>query len=165
MNTFQLVNIMKLDELSNKFFKGVFASDDLNFILKKNESVIINLCPSHVTSMCHWIFVYNKNDEFLFYFDSSGIATCMIVKEIYEFLLKHKKKVYYNNLKIQHNDSILCGLFCVVILMLIYRNLSLQNIMKLFNTKNLKKNDIIILKIYKFLKNEKKLKQKRMIQK
>jgi len=75
-----------------------------------------------------------------------------LVNQLYFF--KRNCKIYHvNKTQIQHEESILCGLFCIVF---IYFTVRGKNIFSSFYTTNLKKNDTIVKSLVKKLSKEKK---------
>lgn len=97
-----------------KKFLGVYPCDAEPSIRKNkyNFSLIFNL-SKHNEKGTHYIAVYVKSNEIL-YFDSYGKK--LTNKHIIKFLTKLKKPIMYHTKKIQHKDSIFCGLYCLAYL-------------------------------------------------
>ena len=87
-------------------FNGAYSRDNLlNKI--KDGAYIINL-DEHADTGTHWIALFcNKNK--IVYFYSFGVEH--IPKEIKEFI--GNKNIKANIYRVQANDSIMCGYFCI----------------------------------------------------
>ena len=93
-----------------------------------------------------------KNNEVI-YFDSFGVE--YIPKEIME-RIEHSslenKNIKSNIFRIQDNNLIMCGYFCVLFIEYMLNNKTLTDFTNLFSPWNFKKNDEIIRKFsIKFL--------------
>ena len=75
-------------------------------------------------------------------------------QKLYELLMKHYKKIYYNRVQIQNINSILCGYYCIAFLKSM-NNTNDSNFLKTFDAfvflfnKDTKKNDKILKKYLK----------------
>ena len=87
-------------------FNGVFSRDNL---LKKikDGAYVINL-DEHKDTGTHWIALFCKKNEII-YFDSFGVEH--IPEEIKEFI--KNKNINANIFRVQANNSIMCGYFCI----------------------------------------------------
>ena len=92
-------------------FNDVFSRDNLPEI--KDEAYVINL-DEYSDIGTHWVALYVNNKNDVTYFDSFGVEH--IPKEIKTFI--NKKNIKTNTLRIQANDSIMCGYFCIGFLIL-----------------------------------------------
>lgn len=92
-------------------FMGVYAKNQLEKIKpKKNMSLIFNLNNSN-QSGSHWVAILNDSKmPYCEFFDSFGIRP---PKNAIKFMQKTNKPIQYNNTKLQKNNSILCGFFCI----------------------------------------------------
>jgi hypothetical protein len=108
----QLEKLSK-NRLGSKFL-GVYPADAKPKINKKktNVSVIFNL-SKHDESGSHYIAILFKQKEIL-YFDSYGKK--LTNKYIKTYLRQFNKPILYHTKKIQHKDSIFCGLFSLAYL-------------------------------------------------
>ena len=86
---------------------STFSKDELPLI-EDNKSLIFNLQNSNQTGS-HWIALSRKNNN-IFIFDSFGIGH--IPKNIYDIYKNFN--IVINIYRIQHINSNLCGLFCVL---------------------------------------------------
>ena len=73
----------------------------------KSGAYVINL-DEYADVGTHWIALYVKNNEVI-YFDSFGVEH--VPKEIKKFI--GHKNIKTNIFKIQADNSIMCGYFCI----------------------------------------------------
>ena len=94
-----------------KGFNGVFSRNNLPKL--KNGAYIINLDHNKNTGT-HWVVIFVEKDEVI-YFDSFGVEC--IPKEIMK-RIEHgslgNKHIKTNIFRIQDNNSIMCGYFCIL---------------------------------------------------
>ena len=127
------INNLSKDE---KSYLNTFSKDEIPLI-ENNKSLIFNLQNSN-QSGSHWkaLSINNKN---VFIFDSFGIGH--IPKNIYEI---YKNFIITNIYRIQHINSNLCGLFCV--LFCLY-NVNSKNkfieFLNMFNVNDYIKNELV----------------------
>ena len=84
----------------------------------------------------------NNND--VTYFDSFGVED--IPKEIKAFI--NNKDIKTNIFRIQANDSVMCGHFCIGFIDFMLRGKTFTEFTNLFSPNNFKKNDEITLKYF-----------------
>ena len=142
-----------LEEVGKKLlgekFLGSFPSDMQPKIRNRSKFYIIfNL--SRVDEMgTHFIAIFaNKNN--LFYFDPLGNKCYK--KDILTFITKYSKnrKVRKKFPKIQSNNSIFCGFYCLAFLLSMKLDLPLKSFFKLFNINSkLTSNDEIVINFIK----------------
>ena len=118
-----------------KGFNGVFPRNNLPDL--KKGVYIINLDHSENTGT-HWVVIFMKKDE-VTYFDSFGVE--YIPKEIMERI--KNKKIKTSIFRIQDNNSIMCGYFCILFIEYMLDNKTLNNFTNLFSPWNFKKDDDI----------------------
>ena len=123
-----------------KGFNGVFSRNDLPKL--KNGAHAINLDHSENTGT-HWIVIFMKNNEVI-YFDSFDVE--YIPKEIIEKI--GNKNIKTNIFRIQENNSIMCGYFCILLIEYMLNNKTLTDFTNLFSPSNFKKNDKIIKRYF-----------------
>ena len=87
-------------------FNGVFSRDNLPKKIK-DGAYVINL-DEYADTGTHWIALFCKKNEIV-YFDSFGVEH--IPEEIKEFI--GNKNIKANIFRVQANNSIMCGYFCI----------------------------------------------------
>ena len=97
---------MKYKNQNEPRFNGVFSRD--NMLKKiKDGAYVINL-DEYADVGTHWIALFWKGSEIV-YFDSFGVEH--IPGEIKEFI--GSKNIKANIFRIQVNNSVMCGYFCI----------------------------------------------------
>ena len=117
-------------------FNGVYSRDNLPETIK-NGAFVINLGT-------HGIALYVKNNEVI-YFDSFGVEH--VPKEIKK-IIGHKN-TKRNIFRIQGDNSITCGYFCIGFIDFMFAERSLIDFTSLLSPYNVKKNNDIILSYFK----------------
>lgn len=120
--------------------------------LKKNKNInnyIINMSDSNQPGT-HWIsLIINHNKKKCYYFDSYGIIYPEIVSKIF-----NNYTIIYNKTQIQDINNKCCGWFCIYfIYFMIHNNNNLSKFIKIFNKKELTKNDDILVDYFEKLIN------------
>ena len=143
LDNFELTEIC--DNLKIKL-NGIYARNQ-NFNLQ-NGNYIINL-DDYRNSGTHWT-CFIKDKKNIYYFDSYGAYPPL---EIINLCDKYNLNLFYNKDDIQEFKSILCGFFCVGLFHYLKdkKNIidSINNYLNLFNKKNTKQNDKIIINYIK----------------
>ena len=122
--------------------KGVYSRDDLPNTIK-NGAYVINL-DEYADVGTHWIALYVKNNE-ITYFDSFGVEH--VPKQIKKFI--GHKDIKANIFRIQADNSIMCGYFCIGFIDFMFAGRSLIDFTSLFSPYDFKKNDKIVLAYFK----------------
>lgn len=93
-------------------FKGCFMRDELDKP-NKDETGILNLDTSD-NNGTHWT-CWIKKGELILYFDSYGLSPPL---EMIDYFKKDKsyKGMYYSNMIIQPDNTVICGHLCVFII-------------------------------------------------
>lgn len=86
-------------------FRGTFSKDQLPQPQTKQDCMVINLEDFADGNGSHWTCVFGNE-----YFDSFGLPPPDVVRD---WMLKKNKQVLYNSSKLQKDESVLCGLFCI----------------------------------------------------
>ena len=124
-----------------KRFNGVFSRNNLQKF--KKGAYVINLDHSENTGT-HWVVIFMKKDEVI-YFDS--FCDEYIPKEL---MGKIKNKNIKTSIsRIQDNNSIMCGYFCILFIEYMLNNKTLTDFTNLFSPWDFKKNDEIIKNFFK----------------
>ena len=119
-------------------------SQEIIYLKKiKDGAYVINL-DEHAGSGTRWITLFCVRDEVI-YFDSFGIEH--IPKEIQEFI--GNKNIKANIYRIQANDSVMCGYFCIGFIDFMLAGKTLIDYTNLFSPYDFDKNDQIILSYFK----------------
>ena len=92
----------------------------------------------------HWIALFCKKNKFV-YFDSFGVEH--IPKEIKKFIGNKNTKT--NIYRIQANNSVMCGYFCIGFIDFMLARKTLTDYTALFSPHDFDKNDQIILSYLK----------------
>ena len=128
---------------SVKGFNGVISRNNLPNL--KKGAYVINLDYNP-----HWVVVFVKKDEFfgfseVIYFDSFGVE--YIPKDIMKRI--KNKNIKTSIFRIQDNNSIMCGYFCILFIEYMLNNKSLTDFTNLFSPWDFEKNDEITKKYFK----------------
>ena len=110
-------------------FMGCFHVRDLPPFPSKFPTKIIILVRGH------WVSLYLKNEKECFYFDSFGGK--IKNKKIIKYLYPHYSYIIFNSMKIQHNKSILCGLYCTSFIKCVHNYSNYKKFLRLFSSKDL----------------------------
>ena len=87
-------------------FNGVFSRSNLPLKIT-DGAYLINL-DEYVDVGTHWIALFCNRNEIV-YFDSFGVEH--VPEEIKEFV--GNKNIIANIFRVQANDSVMCGYFCI----------------------------------------------------
>ena len=112
-------------------FNGVYSRDNLSKTIK-NGAYIINL-DEYADVGTHWIALYVKNNE-ITYFYSFGVP-----KEIIMYPTIEHKNIKTNIFRIQADNSIMCGYFCIGFIDFMFEGTSLTDFTSLFSPYDFKK--------------------------
>ena len=106
---------------------------------KKDGAYVINL-DEYADVGSHWIaFFCNKSE--IVYFDSSGVEHA--AEEIIE--LAGNKNIIANIFRVQANNSVMCGYFCIGFTDFMLAGKKLTNFTSMFSPYDFEKNDDTIL--------------------
>ena len=120
---------------------GVYSRD--NWPKIKDGAYIINL-DEYSDIGTHWIALWVNNSNNITYFDSFGVEH--IPEEIKAFI--GNKNINTNVFRIQTNDSIMCGYFCIGSINYMLNGKTLTEYTYFFSSNDFKKNDDIILNYF-----------------
>ena len=123
-------------------FNSVYSRDNLPKTIK-NGAYVVNL-DEYEDAGTHWIALYVKNNA-ITYFDSFGVEH--VSKEIKKFI--GHKNIKTNIFRIQADNSIMCGYFCIGFIDFMIAGKSLIDFTSLFSPYDFRKNDDIILSYFK----------------
>ena len=92
----------------------------------------------------YWIALFCNGNEIV-YFDSFGVEH--VPKDIKEFV--GNKNIKLNIFRVQANDSIMCGYFCIAFIDFMLAGKELTDFTNMFAPYDFEKNDDIILTYFK----------------
>ena len=108
--------------------------------------LIINTISSH-TKVGHWVVIYMKSVDEVYYFDPLCEGQPRINRNIKKFLFSVYKNVYCNAVSIQSKQSSSCGLFCILFVRFVKTRDDYINFISMFKRVHLKENDKIVTKL------------------
>ena len=117
-------------------YNGVFLRDDLPN--KKKVAYLLNL-DEYAAGETHWIDLFLTGIEVI-YFDTFGVER--IPEDIKKFI--GNKNIKGNIFRVESNNSIMCGYFCIEFIDSILANEKLTDFISLFSPYGFEKNDNII---------------------
>ena len=120
------------------FFQGIIYLKKI-----KDGSYVINL-DKHKDTGAYWIALFCNRNEIV-YFDSFGVEHIPI--EIKKFI--SNKNIKANIYRVQANDSIMCGYFCIGFIDFMLAGKTLTDYTNLFSPYDFDKNDQIIFSYFK----------------
>ena len=123
-------------------FNGIYSRDNLPKRIKYG-AYGINL-DEYADVGTHWIALYVANNETV-YFDNFGIGH---VPEEIKIFIGHKK-MKANIFRVQTNNSIMYGYFCIGFIDFMLAGKTLIDFVSLFSPYDFEKNDSIILSYFK----------------
>ena len=123
-------------------FNGAYSRNNLAKKIK-DGAYVINL-DEHAVIDTHRIALFCNRNE-IFYFNSFGVER--VPEEIKEFV--GNKKIIANFFRVQRNNSVMCGYFCIGFIDFMLAGKKLTDYTSLFSPHDFKKNDNIILSYFK----------------
>ena len=122
-------------------FNGLFSRNNLPKKIKDGAYVIS--LDEYADVGTHLIALFCNRNETL-YFDSFGVEH--VPEEIKEFI--GNKNIKANIFRVQTNDSVMCGYFCIGFIDFMLAGKKLTDYTNLFSPHDFKKNDDIILSYF-----------------
>ena len=123
-------------------FNGAFSRNNLP--LKIKDGAYIKNLDEYADVGTHWIALFCNRNEIV-YFDSFGVEH--VPEEIKEFI--GNKNIKANIFRVQANDSVMCGYFCIRFIDFMLAGKKLTDFTNMFSPHNFKKIDEIILTYFK----------------
>ena len=111
--------------------------------IARASSYVLNL-DEYAEVGTHWIALFCRRSEIV-YFDSFGVEH--VPEEIKEFI--GNKNIKANIFRVQANDSVMCGYFCIGFIDFMLAGKKLTDFTSKFSPYDFKKNDNIILSYFK----------------
>ena len=127
-------------------FNGVYSRNNLPKKIK-DWTYLINL-DEYADIGTHWTALFCKRSEIV-HFDSFGVEH--VPEEIEEFI--ENKNINVNIFRVQTNNSIMCGYFCIGFIDFMLAGKRLTDFTSLFSPYVFEKNDCIILSYFKDERN------------
>ena len=138
----------------NVYYKGVFSKSNLPKKIK-DGAYLINI-DEYEDLDTYQITLFCSRNE-IFYFDSFGVEH--IPEEIKTFVeefldrpsssASQNKNIKANIFRVQANDSVICGYFCIGCIDFTLAGKKLTDFTNMFSPYDFKKNDDIILSYFK----------------
>ena len=129
---------MNLDLMVN----GVYSRNNLP--KKVKDGAYITNLDEYAGVGTHWVALFCNRSEIV-YFDSFSVE--YVPEEIKEFI--GNKKIIANIFRVQANNSVMWGYFCIRFIDFMLAGKKLTNFTSLFSPHDFKKNDDIILWYFK----------------
>ena len=123
-------------------FNGVYSRNNLPKKIK-DAAYAINL-DGYADGGTHWVTLFCKRSDIV-YFNSFGVEH--VPEEIKEFV--GNKNIIGNIFRVQANNSIMCGHFCIEFIDFMLAGETLVDFTSLFSPHDFEKNDSIILSYFK----------------
>ena len=145
MNGFELLKLLKNDEISMTYFGGIISKDMLTFEIPNRE--IFYICNTDLLQNkgLHWVIIYVPKTNEIEYFDSLGKRPS---KFFIQFMRRKKRKIIYNVKELQSSSSTACGFYCLYFLYFRCRNINFERIInEFFRDKSI--NELFIKKFVK----------------
>lgn len=136
MNELEIAKYLSADKYISKFFRGVFARDELVENDRGEGLYIINTDISTGPGK-HWVCLFLSDETE--YFDSLGLAPV----EVKAFLDNRLEPYVFSSQRLQGPNSDVCGDYCILYAYFRCRGWMLEDFIKLFTT-NLDQNDRIV---------------------
>jgi len=122
-------------------FRPCSPKDTYKGKIKSHESSVVNLDNSNGAGT-HFSCYYNSpNSQYVYYFDSYG---ALPPKQIEKYLKSSGKVIQYNSTQYQPIASILCGYYCIYVLLKLYKGESFYDILAQFDMNSPEHNDEFI---------------------
>ena len=133
MNSLMIHNICVDDENISRYYKGIYARNELCFIELEQPALYIVNTAHAFESYGHWIVIFVTDDGVIEYFDSLGKRLYSRHKNFKNFILSKNKTYRESMVRIQSQTSSTCGLFCLYYCYFRVRKFSLSYILNHFS--------------------------------
>lgn len=141
----EIYRTLKKDYFARKIFKNVVPFDKLPKRPKFPSAYVINTDKSNEKGE-HWLAVYYDQNGYCTFFDSFGINPSFYNLE--KFLDLTSKGWTWNKDQLQSFNNFTCGYYCIYFILLMSRNIPIEQIIVDFNLKKFNLNDKKIVNIY-----------------
>lgn len=141
--TDEITAIIRRDQSAAGTFLGVFPREQLPTIHTLPSSLIGNTHHSSRPGE-HWVAFYFDEHGHGEYFDSFGLPPAYLAWE--DYLDSHSQREwFYMNKTVQDLNSNACGYYAMLYIMLRSRGMRPQDILHLFSSSHLIRNDLMVL--------------------
>ena len=118
MDKDQINNLVQRCKFLKHKFHGVFAADNFSLHLSQNSFIIVNISTSQSIGT-HWTLICRRNRDYIFA-DPLG-QNLTSYKHLHNRLVSSADNIQtvhelLRNQPIQKPNSILCGLFCILLI-------------------------------------------------
>ena len=146
MDTSQLTYLCKSNKITASKFGGVYASNELKLNSDIRGKFIILNTSKWGQSGKHWVilFIPKRSDNLCELFNSLSGPIANYSLDIENLILVNGSEYLCNDVAVQSQNSIMCGLFCLYFAHKRCSNNSFQTIMNSFNQEDLVLNDDLV---------------------
>ena len=131
MNTTQLLCALNCDSHLKHWNFRICSIDTLPSTIKTPFTLIVNSDFAAGRGK-HWFAILIQSNDVGEFFDSYGNHPSYYGIHIWNFFKKYCKYLIYNNVKLQSNDSYVCGEYCLLYIMMRVRECSMYDFQKMF---------------------------------
>ena len=111
MNSKELFHALFCNPVTEPFFDGIYARDQLESIIIKPRLVIVNTDPSYSKGE-HWLLFFFRG-QVVNFFDSLGRDVSEYHADIWHFVYRYSSQIVSAKIRIQPPKSDLCGQLCL----------------------------------------------------
>ena len=133
MNTEHIRDILSTDDLTRPSFRGVFPRDSfIQFFSHPQQPdvsrYVVNFDESKDPGS-HWVAVeFDKTNRRVYYFDPYGLPPAF--EKFIDAFNQKSSSLTWNALRLQGNNSTVCGQYCVLFCLLRARGLSFHDVLE-----------------------------------
>lgn len=112
MNTKDIWQALTANEVTEKYFDGVFPVNKLKNITTKPRLVICNTDPSNKPGE-HWVLFFFNKDNSVDFYDSLGKSLISYNSDFLSFVNKFSSSYHESKVRTQPKNTALCGYYCL----------------------------------------------------
>ena len=143
MNELHIASILGKNKFTQDWFRGTYARDEVADVKIQPRSIYVFNFSVRSEKGTHWSCLVLTLNGFPIYFDPGGEPPPLYFEEFHSLFDKFPLCVY-SALKIQHDSSKSCGLYCCLVAARLARGLTLLEARAPFGGTNLLKNELIL---------------------
>ena len=145
MDEIELTRILMGNEVTSPYFCGVISHDQLNLRPTPPEGFFVCNTDASDGPGEHWlVLAWINQEEPIEFFDSLAKSPDNYHLNFENFLMTQGSSYKYSIKRIQASDSIMCGQFCVFYAYHRCKGYSMEDILAMFSSSDLHRNDIIV---------------------